>query len=125
MKTIALRNLEEIPKQEFTNCHEGKGTLLCRSLLDNLGSKMIAFMHHDFMPRGVSIGSHVHEINEEVYYLIKGEGVLTFDGKEYPFKSGDISLCTPGHSHAFLATSQEDAQLIVVGTVAYPQEVDK
>ena len=69
-------------------------------------------MHSDFMAAGVSIGEHLHEGNEEIYYLSSGKGILYFDGKEFEMNPGDISLCTPGHSHGFKAL--EDSVLIVV-----------
>ena len=114
MDGLKLRAADTITESGFALCHGGEGTLLCRSLLDGFDSTMLAFMHHDLMPAGVSIGVHTHERNEEIYYLVSGGGVLTFDGEELPFGPGDISLVTPGHSHGFRA--DVDSVLIVVGT---------
>ncbi len=110
----AIRTGAEIPQQEFAGCHDGEGVLKCSSLLDGLGSGKFAFMHSDIMEKGVSIGVHPHSSNEEIYYLSSGRGILTFDGAEYEMNAGDISLCTPGHSHGFAAS--EDSVLIVVGS---------
>ncbi len=109
-----LRKLRDIIPCAYAGCHDGEGTLLCRSLLDGLDSRKFPFMHSDEMPAGVSIGVHTHTDNEEIYYLQSGKGVLTFDGKEYEMAAGDISLCTVGHSHGFRAT--ENCILIVVGS---------
>ena len=109
-----IRRNSEIPLLRFDKCHEGEGVVLCRSLLDDMGSAKFAFMHSDDMPAGVSIGEHVHGSNEEIYYLASGRGVLTFDGVPYEMNPGDISLCSDGHSHGFLAA--EDCVLIVVGS---------
>ena len=114
MEVKKLRKSEEIDGISCEKCHDGDGTLICRSLLDGFDSKKISFMHHDIIPNGVSIGEHMHEDSEEIYYLMAGEGILNFDGEEYPFNAGDISLVTPGHSHGFKTTSKEDAVLIVV-----------
>ena len=115
----AVRRAADIPAIDYERCHDGKGTLICRSLLDGLGSRAVAFMHHDLLPCGVSIGSHDHLVNEEVYYLVSGEGILLFNGIEYPFRAGDVSLCSPGHSHGFSATSPEGAVLVVVGSAEF------
>lgn len=107
------KNKDMIP-QPFAACHGGEGTLMCRSLLDGCESGWFSFMHSDDMPAGVSIGVHPHEFNDEIYYLISGKGILTYDGVEYEMKAGDISVCTMGHSHAFMAV--DDCRLIVVGS---------
>lgn len=108
-----IKRSEEIVPRDFALCHGGAGTLFCASLLDGLGSSQFAFMHSDIIPAGVSIGVHEHTSNEEIYYLISGKGILTYDGKEFEMNPGDISLCLIGHSHAFEAT--EESRLIVVG----------
>ena len=68
----------------------------------------------DDMPEGVSIGVHTHTGNEEIYYLHSGKGVLTYDGKEFEMKAGDVSLCKIGHSHGFAAV--DHCVLIVVAS---------
>lgn len=108
-----IRRNEEMHTEEFALCHGGNGTLFCDSLLDGLGSTEFDLMHSDFMPAGVSIGVHQHKGNEEIYYLISGRGILTYDGREFEMNAGDISICLIGHSHGFAAV--EDSRLIVVG----------
>lgn len=108
----AIRKLRDILPIQFQNCHNGEGVLLCRSMLDGLGSEKFPYMHVDEMPAGVSIGEHPHVGNEEIYYLQSGKGILTFDGKEYEMNAGDISLCSNGHSHGFMAT--DNCYLVVI-----------
>ena len=102
----------EINWLKFNKCHGGIGVLNCKSLLDDCESTKFLFMHCDDIKAGVSIGVHKHEKNEEIYYLVSGKGILTYDDVEYEMLPGDISLCNIGHSHGFLAT--EDSVLIVV-----------
>ena len=108
------RKAEEIIPKPLAECHGGVGTLMCKSLLENLGSEGLDLMHRDDIPAGVSIGFHEHTANEEVYYLASGKGILTYDGKEHEMNAGDISLCKKGHSHAFSA--QVDCVMIVVAS---------
>ena len=104
---------KDIESMHFDKCHGGVGVVRCKSLLDGCGSKKFRFMHCDDMKAGVSIGVHEHLNTEEIYYLVAGKGILTYDGVEYEMLPGDVSLCNMGHSHGFLAT--EDSVLIVVG----------
>ncbi len=110
---MEIRKNKDIVPGAFEKCHDGEGVLMCKSLLDGFGSESLRFMHSDYMAAGVSIGVHEHNTYEEAYYLSSGKGILTFDGKEFEMKAGDISLCKVGHSHGFLAT--DDCILIVVG----------
>lgn len=109
---LPIRKNTEIPSAEYKECHDGVGTLLCKNLLVGCEAEKFMFMHCDDMKAGVSIGVHDHTRYEEVYYLVSGKGILTFDGVEYEMVPGDVSLCKIGHSHGFLAT--EDSVLIVV-----------
>ncbi len=106
---------EEIRPGAFAMCHGGEGTLFCKSLLDTYeGEKTdFGFMHADDIPAGVSIGVHAHTVREEIYYLVSGSGILTYDGVEYDMQPGDVSLCGKGHSHGYKALT--DSVLIVVG----------
>lgn len=38
---------------------------------------------------------HSHKQNEEVYFIISGQGVFTLDGKDVEVKEGDIIRITP------------------------------
>ena len=113
----AIRKENEIKPEALEKCHDGVGAVMCRSLLDGLGSRKFQFMHKDDIAAGVSIGVHTHADDEEVYFLFSGKGTLTFDGERYEMNAGDVSLVTPGHSHGFEAT--EDSVLIVVGSEPY------
>jgi len=107
-----IRKCKDIIPNFFENCHDGEGTLLSKSLLNGLDSVQFRLMHHDEIPAGVSIGVHYHH-HEEIYYLLSGKGILTYDENEYEMKAGDISLCKPGHCHGFRAI--DNSTMIVVG----------
>ena len=106
-----IRKSKDIIPIPCEACHDGEGVLVCKSLLDGFGSESFLYMHADDMPAGVSIGVHFHDNYEELYYLCSGKGILTYDDTEYEMKTGDISLCKIGHTHAFQAV--DDCVLIV------------
>ena len=107
-----IRKNKDIIPNPYAQCHDGEGTLMCKSLLDGFESKYFSYMHSDDMPAGVSIGLHPHNDCEEIYYLVSGRGILLFDDKTYEMKAGDISLCTIGHSHGFEAV--DNCVLVVI-----------
>ena len=110
---MEIKRDKEVEAVGYAKCHDGEGTLFCKSILEGFGGRDLRFMHSDFMAAGVSIGYHFHDVTEEIYYLQSGKGILSFDGKEFEMYPGDVSLCTRGHSHGFKAV--EDCVLLVVG----------
>jgi mannose-6-phosphate isomerase-like protein (cupin superfamily) len=51
---------------------------------------------------GCSIGLHDHQHEEEIFYIITGEGLLleTPEGPEKVLRSGDAAINQPGASHS-------------------------
>ncbi|MBA7487085.1 Oxalate-binding protein [subsurface metagenome] len=52
------------------------------------------------LKQGCSIGSHAHGQEEEVFYVLKGEGVATENGETFILKEGDAMVTGGGSSHA-------------------------
>jgi len=62
---------------------------------------------------GAAIGYHLQK-EDEVYYILSGEGVMQMNGKEFPVKPGDAILTRPGSSHGLKQTGKDDLTLIIV-----------
>ncbi|MDO4987919.1 MAG: cupin domain-containing protein [Synergistes sp.] len=65
---------------------------------------------------GATISYHKHATNEEVYFIMSGEGLYTEDGETVTVKAGDIMLCRKGHSHSLDNTS--NIPLVVCAAIA-------
>lgn len=61
---------------------------------------------------GSSIGYHRHVDNEEVYFIMAGEGLYTEEGESLAVKAGDMMLCRRGNSHGIENTG---AGRLVIG----------
>ena len=61
---------------------------------------------------GASVGYHLHADNEEVYFIMSGEGLYTEENETQHVKAGDIMLCRMGRSHG-IGNSGKDT--LVVG----------
>ena len=48
---------------------------------------------------GCTTRGHAHADREEVYYFIKGSGVMIVDGQETPVTAGDTMYLKPGPYH--------------------------
>ncbi len=67
------------------------------------------------VPPGSAIPVHKHEVDEEIYFVLEGEGVLTTDGEEVQVGPGDLASCRSGSSHGLRNTKAAQIELIVVG----------
>jgi uncharacterized cupin superfamily protein len=61
---------------------------------------------------------HSHYVNEEMFYVIEGEGTLRHADQEYPLRAGDF-ICAPpdpDQPHQIINTSDNDLTYIALGT---------
>lgn len=84
-----------------SNVRGGWGRLLFRHLFteEELNGRATMLTTVTLRP-GESIGTHSHEDNAEVYYILKGSAMVMDDGVEVEMRPGDCQLCAEGHSHA-------------------------
>ncbi len=95
-------------------CHNGQGKYEFFKVIKGEDSDIINFIHDDFLDPGTSFGIHLHD-KEEVYFVLEGNGILTYDDKEYEITAGDVSLIKPGHSHGIKNTGISKLRLVVIG----------
>ena len=62
------------------------------------------------LPTGQKIGVHLHERDEEVFFVHKGKGTVTLDDKRIPVEEGSVVYIPPGTWHGF--ESNDDMQLV-------------
>ncbi len=85
---------------EFLSANDafGTGRLFSKSLL----------------PSGASIGSHSHDGEFEVYYVLSGVADVTDDGEVYQLHAGDMHLCPSGQTHSIKNNTSEDLEVIML-----------
>ncbi|MBQ7861462.1 MAG: cupin domain-containing protein [Clostridia bacterium] len=49
---------------------------------------------------GCSIGAHIHEDEEEIFYIIKGTATYNDNGETVILNEGDSCLCLGGQEHS-------------------------
>ncbi|SFM47031.1 cupin domain-containing protein [Thermodesulforhabdus norvegica] len=65
-------------------------------------------------PPGSDPGSHRHENEEEIIYVISGRGETTVEGKVYRLEPGVAVFTSPGEEHGVKNTGSEPLVLISV-----------
>lgn len=66
------------------------------------------------LPPGASIGHHVHEAEEEVFYILAGRGIVTEDGVATEVGPGDAVLTGGGAGHALENRGAAPLELMAV-----------
>lgn len=65
---------------------------------------------------GCSIGEHIHENEEEVFYVIEGTATYDDNGKTEILHKGDSCICLGGQKHS-IANCTENENLTVFAAI--------
>jgi mannose-6-phosphate isomerase-like protein (cupin superfamily) len=111
---VILKNIYEMELVE-TIAHRGEGLIkFGRPFSEEDFSSPWHFVDYAIIPPGCSIGEHQHGANEEMYFILHGEGKMIVNGKESTVRSGDLVLNKSGWSHGLRNESAEDIRILVV-----------
>lgn len=103
----AKRELQE-------RCHNGKGTISFREVFNKDDFKStIQFLHETSVMPDSTIGYHKHTGNEEIYYIVEGEGIMTVDEEEKKVIPGDAVITHSGSSHGLKNTGDKELKILV------------
>lgn len=66
------------------------------------------------LEKDCSIGAHVHENEEEVFYVIEGTAVYNDNGKTAILEKGDSCVCLGGEEHSIANRNDETLKVFAV-----------
>ncbi len=105
-----LQRDAEVARQEPAP-HKGGGNSTAYNFFANEPGQDLAFRKRA-LHKGAAIGYHLQKENE-IYYILSGEGVMQMNGETFPVKAGDAILTLPGSSHGLKQTGEEDLVLLI------------
>lgn len=107
-----IRNIAEVPWQQFPNHHGGA---LSKALVhpDTLGSCHIDYRISTYQPMAHA-KVHEHQMQEQVYHVLEGEGLMEIDGNKTLVRKNDVIFIPPKVSHAIENSGISDLTFIVV-----------
>ena len=94
--------------------HGGGGQTTGYSFFTKVRDLPLVFRKRALHP-GSGIGHH-EQHEDEIYYVLSGQGELTLDGERHVIGPGTAVLTRPGSSHALKQVGSEDLVIII----AYP-----
>ena len=66
------------------------------------------------LEQNCSIGFHLHENEEEVFYILSGRGMVEDNGTKYEVEAGDAILTGDGAGHSVSNTGKEPLEIMAV-----------
>ena len=96
-----IKRKEEMISDIKVNMRGGDGQAVVTPVLDKGeykgNSRLVATI---VLEPGCSIGTHVHENEEEIFYIIKGTATYNDNGETVILNEGDSCLCLGGQEHS-------------------------
>jgi mannose-6-phosphate isomerase-like protein (cupin superfamily) len=106
-----IRNAVEVPWQEFPGHFGGA---LSKALVrpETAGSGLIDYRISCYQPMA-HVALHTHKVQEQVYHVLDGEGMMEMDGKRKVVRKHDVIYIPPGVEHGISNTGLTDLTFIV------------
>ncbi len=92
--------------------HNGGGKSTAYPFFGKFKGNKVTFRKRILHP-GSSIGYHPQN-EQEIYYILNGNGEMQMNGKSFPVSTGDAILTLPGSSHGIKPAGNEDLTMLIV-----------
>ncbi|HYK88414.1 MAG TPA: cupin domain-containing protein [Acidobacteriota bacterium] len=102
---------DNLVAKEEPGPHNGKGMSTGYVFFDKTPGLKFSFRKR-VLHTGASIGYH-EQREDEVYYVIGGQGKMTINGRTFEAKPGDAFLTRTGSSHGLEQTGSGDLTIII------------
>lgn len=119
-ETALVEQMAKVAWQQFPGHFGGA---LSKALVgpENSGSRRLDFRISRYAPMAY-VEEHKHKVQEQVYYVLEGEGVLTLDDERHLMRPHDYVYVPPGVRHSFANTGTGGLVFLVVTTPASDDE---
>ncbi len=114
-------NIEELEYQGFPGGHpehvkaKYDGSVMGQAAA-RIGAKKLGYNITKLPPGKRAFPFHSHRVNEEMFFVVEGEGEIRIGDKTYAIKKGDFIACPPGGPEtAHQIVNSSEAELIYIG----------
>jgi mannose-6-phosphate isomerase-like protein (cupin superfamily) len=111
-RTAVILNIAEVPWNELPGHHGGA---LSKLLVhpESVGSLHIDHRISSYQPKAF-VAPHIHKIQEQVYHVLDGEGLMEIDGQRRVVRRHDVVFVPPGVEHALYNTGLAALTFLVI-----------
>ncbi len=111
-----IKRAEEMNRETKVNMRGGDGEVLMTTLIEKGEYKGAARLVATLtLEKGCSIGGHVHENEEEIFYVIEGTATYDDNGEIVTLYKGDSCLCLGSEAHSL--KNDHDETLVVCAVI--------
>lgn len=113
-----ILNLDDV---EFDDIEEnGRYTSSRATISDHIGARDLGYNLTVLPPGKVQCPFHNHHGEEEMFFILEGEGELRFGDAVYPIRRHDVIACPPGGpevAHQIVNTGTETMRYLAISTL--------
>ena len=108
----SIRNVAEVMWDEFPDHFGGALSKLLVSPGTD-GARHLDYRISTYA-RKAYVKPHKHKIQEQIYHVLEGEGLMELDGERRLVRRHDVIFLPPGVEHAIYNTGLEDLTFLVI-----------
>jgi len=89
-----------------------------------LGAQKLGYRLYVLEPGMRGSPFHSHRVNEEMFYVLAGEGEIRLGADRFPIRAGDVIACPPGGpetAHQIINSSNAELRYLAVSTQQSPE----
>lgn len=117
-------NAADVPARQAG--HGDKFACEIQPVARQIGAKKLGYNITTIAPGKRAFPYHAHRGNEEMFFVIEGEGSIRLNGEVFRIKKGDFVAMPPGKASAHQVINDSAAPLryLAVSTMILPEVVD-
>jgi uncharacterized cupin superfamily protein len=123
--THHIINLDAVPLEHHT--HGEKFEARYGHVAPLVGARQLGAGYHVVPPGKRAWPFHNHHINEELFVILAGEGVVRIGERELPIRAGDVIAAPPGGrdtAHQIINTSSAELRYLCISTMVKAEIVE-
>ncbi|MEX0801903.1 MAG: cupin domain-containing protein [Candidatus Binatia bacterium] len=115
-------NLSEVPIDKINAPEDSLFGGLRQRVGAVIGAQKLGYSFFSVQPGKAAFPYHTHTGNEEMIYIIDGEGILRFGKEQLEIMPGTVVACPSGgeFAHQLINTGKKNLRYLVVSTMEYP-----
>ena len=107
-----IRNIVEVPWQEFPD-HFGGALSKPLVMPQSAGARHLDYRISMYQPMA-HVKKHGHKIQEQIYHVLEGEGLMDIDGERRVVRKHDVIFLPPGVEHSIANSGLVDLVFLVI-----------
>jgi uncharacterized cupin superfamily protein len=116
-------NLSDLEYKEWQRGRKYAGRM--GEIAERIGGEKLGYSITAIAPGKRAFPRHCHHVNEEMFFVLEGEGELRLGDKSYPVRKGDFICCPAGGpetAHQFINTMETgELKFLGVSTMQFPE----